>query len=315
VKRDPLAAFRLYREAAAQGSPDGLYDLARSYDLGIGTAANQAQADRFYKEAVKFGSEEAKRAIALRLQAQTAVPGQKIFEQGIEQYKAKNIEAAVKLFRQAADAGNPFAQVQMGYQYEFGQGVPKDPAQAFQWYSKAAAQGNSVGQKNLGQMHEMGSGTPENWAEAVKWYQKSADQGDAMGQFALGRMYEFGMGVPQNRATAISWFTKAAAQGHTQAGYSAKLLSEPKNPSGFRDENEQNMVTGGRADAVTDMKDPAGRTFKNSAARLGWLSQFRKDQDVTELMPLWKAAKATYDKCMKAGGKQCYDPGPAPQRQ
>src|SRR6185369_676436 len=291
LKRDPLAAFRLYREAAVQGSPDGLYNLARSYDLGVGTAANQAQAERFYKEAAKFGSEEAKRAIALRMQAQTVMPGDKIFEQGIAEHKAKNIEGAVKLFRQAAEMGNSRAQVQMGYQYEFGQGVPKDYAQAFQWYAKAAAQGNSVGQKNLGQMHELGVGTPENWAEAVKWYQKSADQGDAVGQFALGRMYEFGMGVPQDRAKAISLFAKAGAQGHAQAGYYARFLSDEKNPIGFRDEQEQQLVTGGKADAMTGMKDPVGKTFKNSAARMGWLSQFHKASDTSELMSLWKSAK------------------------
>jgi hypothetical protein len=60
-------------------------------------------------------------------------------------------------------------------------------------------------------MYYYGQGVPKNYAEAVKWFRKAAEQGYAIGQSQLGLMYERGQGVPQNYVWAHMWFNLAAS--------------------------------------------------------------------------------------------------------
>lgn len=116
-----------------------------------------------------------------------------------------------------ASAGNPDAQFRIGTQYELGNRVPKDPAQAAAWYRKAADQGDVRAQHSLGFLYEKGSGVPPDNAVAAQWYRKAADQGFAPAQFSLGLCYVHGKGVPQNYAEAVTWYEKAAQQKNTDA--------------------------------------------------------------------------------------------------
>ncbi len=86
----------------------------------------------------------------------------------------------------AAEMGHPRAQLQIGYQYEYGEGLPRSPSEAAKWYLKAATQGNAVAQMNLGNLYENGEGVPENWVEAAKWWRKSAEQKECEDRRARG---------------------------------------------------------------------------------------------------------------------------------
>ncbi|MDC0283092.1 sel1 repeat family protein [bacterium] len=116
-----------------------------------------------------------------------------------------------------AKAGDADAQFNLGVMYEFGEGVPKDLAEALKWWRKAAEQGHAKAQFNLGEMYYLGKGVPKNNVEAAKWYRKAAEQGDADSQFELGGMYESGKGVPKSQKEGIKWIRKAAEQGHADA--------------------------------------------------------------------------------------------------
>ena len=105
-------------------------------------------------------------------------------------YDAKDYVRAEKLFRIAAEQGDPEAQRKLGSMYVYGKGVPQDYAKAVEWYRKAAGQGNAAAQYNLGIMQERGRGVPRNYTEALEWYRKASDQGDAGAQFSLGIMHE-----------------------------------------------------------------------------------------------------------------------------
>ena len=59
----------------------------------------------------------------------------------------------------AAAQGDADAQFRLGVMYRVGEGVPKNPAGAIEWFKKAAAQGNSDAQFNLGMMHYSAEGT------------------------------------------------------------------------------------------------------------------------------------------------------------
>ncbi|MDR2220364.1 MAG: sel1 repeat family protein [Methylobacillus sp.] len=78
---------------------------------------------------------------------------------------------------------------------------------------KAAEQGNVDAQLELGWMYENGKGVPQDYKEAITWYRKAAEQGDADGQLFLGMMYLEGKGVPRNLVLAYMLFNLAAVEG------------------------------------------------------------------------------------------------------
>ena len=312
VPRDPTEGARWYRKAAAQGHADAMFNLGRVHDAGVGVAKDPGEALRWYKAAAERGQEEAKRALAKQSVAQRTYPGQELFEEGSRLYRGKDFAGAVKALARAADMGHPMAQAALGYQYEYGEGVAKDPVQAVRWYATAAAQGNSTAQKNLGQMYENGRGTAENWIEAARWYRRSAEQHDAAGEAALGRAYQFGIGVPQSRGEAVAWYRKAAAQGNSQAAYFARHLSDPRNNIGFRNEAEHQLVIGGKLRFGMGADDPAGITFRSSGERMAWLGRLRQQVDKSEAETMWNIRKREYDDCRRAEKSNCIDPGPRP---
>ena len=126
----------------------------------------------------------------------------------------KDLAAAARWFRKAADQGNDAAQGRLGYMYYNGEGVPKDLAVAARWFRKAADQGDDAAQVMLGSMYYKGEGVPKDLVAAARWYRKAADQGNDFAQAALGYMYQKGEGVPKNLAAAARWYRKAADQGN-----------------------------------------------------------------------------------------------------
>ena len=74
---------------------------------------------------------------------------QAIFEQAETMYAAKDYNAAVTLYRRAADRGNTKARLMLGKCYDFGYGVKRDLKEAVRWYTLAAEAGDVDAQNNL----------------------------------------------------------------------------------------------------------------------------------------------------------------------
>jgi len=72
--------------------------------------------------------------------------------------------------------------------YYTGEGVAKDPVQAFEWFRKAAEQGNSYGQDHLGMMYERGDAATKDPVQAASWYRKAAEQGNEDARGAMERL-------------------------------------------------------------------------------------------------------------------------------
>ena len=73
--------------------------------------------------------------------------------------------------RVAAEKGDPAAQYELGAVYQQGRDVPKDYAQAAEWYSKAAAAGHAAATARLGELYEYGAGVERDVSKAVEWIQ------------------------------------------------------------------------------------------------------------------------------------------------
>jgi uncharacterized protein len=151
--------------------------------------------------------------------------------------------------RARAEKGDAEAQYDLGFKYDFGDGLPKDREQAIEWYRKAAEQGHARAQYRLGWSYQFGEATFRDLSQAVGWYLKAAEQGEpraefslgiisqaeddqtqavrwfskaaaqdlAEAQFALGKLYQTGRGTEKDIAKAVEWYRKAAEQGLVQA--------------------------------------------------------------------------------------------------
>ncbi len=71
--------------------------------------------------------------------------------------------------RSLADRGDADAQWQMGVRYHNGEGVPRDDAQAMQWFLRAAEQGHVIAQATLGAYYWAGRGVPQDLSKAYFW--------------------------------------------------------------------------------------------------------------------------------------------------
>lgn len=65
------------------------------------------------------------------------------FEDGLAAYQRNDFEKSLKLLRPLAEKGDARAQYILGRQYQFGQGVKVDRAEAYYWYKRAEAKGHN----------------------------------------------------------------------------------------------------------------------------------------------------------------------------
>jgi len=80
--------------------------------------------------------------------------------------------------RKLAGQGEADAQWQMGVRYHNGEGVPRDDAQAMQWFLRAAEQGHVTAQATLGAYYWAGRGVPQDLSKAYFWSAIALAQGD-----------------------------------------------------------------------------------------------------------------------------------------
>jgi TPR repeat protein len=91
-------------------------------------------------------------------------------DEGVAAYNRGDYDTALWEWRSLAEQGDAGAQLNLGYMYDNGYGVPQDYKEAIKWYRRAAEQGNERAQYNLGLMYEGGYGVLKNNVQAHMWY-------------------------------------------------------------------------------------------------------------------------------------------------
>ena len=162
---------------------------------------------------------------------------------------SRNDVAGIDYFRWSADLGYGPAQLALGYYYETGTMIERDPGHALDLYKKAAQQGDPLAGWLAGRLYFVGSTVGRDFDAAQKWLKISAGQNNAYGAYYLGRLMmdrdytkasallkiaadqglpqaqyfyakalKDGRGIPQDRFNAYVWFTIAADAGYSVAG-------------------------------------------------------------------------------------------------
>lgn len=129
---------------------------------------------------------------------------------------------AIQWLLKAAGQGHADAQNEVGEMLlEEGNGIGKNPKEAFRWFSLSAKQGNAEACINLADAYAEGIGCDASVGEASYWYQKAVDLGEWKGLLQLGVMYLNGVCTPVDEGKAEEYFCKLVE--HDDVGYSSVI--------------------------------------------------------------------------------------------
>lgn len=205
-------ALRQFRQLAEHGDATSQYFLAQMYELGRGTAKDDAQAAFWYRKSAVQGHARAQNALATMF----------MYGRGVAQDRS----LAVLWCRAAADQGLAEAQYNMGRVYSV------EHSQRIVWLRKAAVQGEPTHQFTLAMEYAYANDHPK---EAAIWMRKAADQGLGIAQTYLGRYYLQGTGVQKNPELALRWLELGYRQGSSDAAFHAATIYDVGMPPVARD--------------------------------------------------------------------------------
>ena len=136
-RADYEGAVAIWRPLAQKGDADAQFNLGQAYRLGRGVPINLAMAKSWFEKAAASG----------HLDAQTTL-GLLLFQNGDQ-------ASGLKWLKQAAEEGEPRAQLVYGTALYNGDGVTQDRMLGYSYVSRAAGQGLVPARDTLAQLNEL----------------------------------------------------------------------------------------------------------------------------------------------------------------
>ncbi len=195
--RPAMAAqsFKLLTEAYKATPAKIAYELADSYDKGIGTPANPAKAAQLYQFAAHNGNTSAYGKLGRMY----------LNGRGV----ARNPALARQYLEKSGDSNSIGTLTALGDIYNNGVGTKRNVTLAVDYYTKAANQGHVGSVKKLADIYtNKGSGV-YNASHAFKWNLKAAQLGQQSAYMRVADAYSYGRGVAKNPRQADIWMQKA----------------------------------------------------------------------------------------------------------
>ena len=136
---------------------------------------------------------------------------------GMQAYNRGDFAEAFARLSRRAEAGEAEAQVNLGYLYARGQGVPASQIEAFRLYALSAGQGNGEGMNALAFKYQFATGVTRDIGQAIRWYCLGVQAGNVRAMNNLANLLDRGDGVEPDLAQARSLWRQAAELGHANA--------------------------------------------------------------------------------------------------
>jgi TPR repeat protein len=156
--------------------------------------------------------------IVVLVLAAGAMPARADFAAGMAAYDRGDYQTAYKEWLPLAETRHTESQYQIGKLHYRGQGVPKNPAEAFRWFRAAADWGHGSSQFIVASMMQENEVPRESDKIIREYYLKAAEYGITNAQYNLGLAYVDGeLGLIKSPSRAFKWFERAALQGHLRA--------------------------------------------------------------------------------------------------
>lgn len=115
----------------------------------------------------------------------------------------------MRLWKLAADQGNPMAQVLLAWRYLISNNI----GDAIKYYRMAADLGSVEALCSLADIYREGTSVEQDFQKAFSLYREAADKGYRSAGCDLGECYELGEGVPIDYEEAVFWYLTAAWDG------------------------------------------------------------------------------------------------------
>ncbi len=212
-----------FRKSAEQNYAEAQASLGACYLDGKGVSKDEVEAHKWMEKAAAQGNKDAEKNLATLNKRRAYQAAEPSSPSGAPQSGAEGIttrelppvsggssQTGFPGLKAKAEAGDAFAQAQVGIAYIKGDGVRKDLAEGVKWFRKAAEKSDAAGQYNLGVCYATGLGVRKDQSEAFKWYTKAAQQNYLEAEFNLGCAYFYGQGVKKDSVTAAKLFHRAA---------------------------------------------------------------------------------------------------------
>jgi len=203
---DPIRlrlGLELLNTAAAAGSADAFFELAKMALAGRGMERSPSTAFGHMKQAAELGLPDAEYELA------------SMYSEG--RGTAKDPVAALEWARKAAASSHPKATVAVGM-IMLQSDDTATQSKGLQMVNQAATSGNKEAGLALAAAYARGDqGVAKDEKRAEELLEPHALAGDAECQFALASLYQFGDTFAARRDEAQVWLQRAADQGHPKA--------------------------------------------------------------------------------------------------
>lgn len=249
-ERDQDRGLRWMEHAAKGGCVEARLQVGKRYYFGDGVEKNPSRAEQYLRGVAEVGLAEAQallgalyrdsdppmaapvraaewltKAVNQRYPA-AFFPLSDLYERGVG--VERDLKKADELLRQAAEFGEPQAQLKIARYYltgAFGRAFPQDYRAALDWFRRAASHGVAEAEYEVGVRYEQNEGVDApDMNLAIASYLKAAEMGFAPAQHRMGQIYLYGQSVNQNLREARRWFAAAAEQGHAAAAKHVEKL-------------------------------------------------------------------------------------------
>ncbi len=155
---DFAGSLARFNALANAGDPYAAWVLGKFYEGGRRVSRDQAQAERWYREAAARGYVQAKYHLSL------------IEKRGWPEFHSQE----VKWLKEDAEAGIVEAQHALGTYHRFGRGVRLSASEAAKWWKLSARRGYATSQARLALLYLKGDGVPRDEARAYAWINLAA---------------------------------------------------------------------------------------------------------------------------------------------
>ncbi|WP_437919465.1 tetratricopeptide repeat protein [Sphingobacterium sp. LRF_L2] len=235
-------AFSCYKYGAHNQDLNSMYELARCYRFGIGTAGNIDEAIALYRQAAERNHVQALTDMALCYEYGYGV-GQDVYQ--AQEFIRKAVDLgypyayyvlgryyldglvtqdstqALQLLQEAVQKKVPEAMLLLADYYFFDYDQQGEYDKAFSYYEEAFKAGYIT--DGIGMCYEFGIGVTADALQAFKCYRDGAEKGNMGAIYRLARCFYFGIGAEIDKEQAFRYFDESGQHGNIYAKYFAGL--------------------------------------------------------------------------------------------